>query len=58
MNRSKEVRNLKEILKDIRDLNSLGQFKEYGLTKEQALIQLEAITDNLKSNFTEFIENN
>lgn len=57
MNKTTEVQNLKEILKDIKDLHSLGEFKEYGLTKEQALTQLNAITKNIKSNFTEFINN-
>ena len=56
MNEEKEVKNLKEILKDIKDLHSLGEFKKYGLTKEQALTQLNAITENIKTNFAEFIE--
>jgi len=57
MNKEKEIKILKEILKDIRDLQSLSQFKDYKLTKKQALVQLNAITQNLKDNFTEFIEN-
>ncbi len=57
MNKSNENPCIEEILKDLKDLHSLEQFKEYGLTREQALAQLNAITQNIKTNFTEFIEN-
>ncbi len=55
MSQTEELFCLKEIFKDIRDLQSLSQFKEYELTQKQALTQLNAIVKNIKSNFTDFI---
>ena len=56
MDNTKEAQILKDISKNISDLHGLAQFKEYGLAKEHALKQLNAITQNIKTNFTEFIE--